>query len=46
VFARESGRGKHSGIEVHSRRVIGVYELRDTKIVRFKALRIGSSGPV
>lgn len=37
VFARESGRGKDSGIEVRSRRITGVYELRDGKIVRFKA---------
>jgi ketosteroid isomerase-like protein len=37
VFAEESARGKDSGIEVRSRRVSGVYELRDGKIVRFKA---------
>lgn len=37
VFAQESGRGKDSGIEVRSRRITGVYELRDGKIVRFKA---------
>ena len=37
VFAQESGRGKDSGIEVCSRRITGVYELRDGKIVRFKA---------
>jgi ketosteroid isomerase-like protein len=36
VFSVESGRGKHSGLEVHSRRVIGMYEIRDGKIVRFK----------
>lgn len=37
VFAQESARGKDSGIEVRSRRVNGVYELRDGRIVRFKA---------
>jgi len=37
VFAEESARGKDSGIEVRSRRVSGVYELRDAKIVGFKA---------
>jgi ketosteroid isomerase-like protein len=37
VFAEESARGKDSGIKVRSRRVSGVYELRDGKIVRFKA---------
>jgi ketosteroid isomerase-like protein len=37
VFGRESGRGKDSGIEVRSRRTIAVYELRDGKIVHFKA---------
>jgi ketosteroid isomerase-like protein len=37
VFAAESGRGKDSGVEVCSRRLSGVYELRDGKIVRFKA---------
>jgi ketosteroid isomerase-like protein len=37
VFAQESGRGKDSGIEVRSRRAAGVYELRDGKIVRFRA---------
>lgn len=37
VFARESGRGKDSGIEVRSRRITGVYALRDGRIVRFKA---------
>lgn len=37
VFARESGRGKDSGIEVDSRRMTGVYELRDGRIVRFRA---------
>ncbi len=37
VFARESGRGKDSGIEVHSRRITGVYELCNGKIVHFRA---------
>ena len=37
VFAEEFGRGKDSSIEVRSRRITGVYELRDGKIVRFKA---------
>ena len=37
VFALESGRGRDSGIEVQSRRVTQFYELRDGKIVRFKA---------
>jgi ketosteroid isomerase-like protein len=37
VSARESGRGKDSGIEVHSRRITGVYELRDGRIVCFRA---------
>lgn len=37
MLARESGRGKDSGIEVHSRRITGVYELRDGRIVRFRA---------
>ena len=37
VFALESGRGKDSGIEVHSRRITQVYELRDGKVVWFKA---------
>lgn len=37
VFGRESGRGKDSGIEVRSRRVAAVYELRAGKIVRFTA---------
>lgn len=37
VFGRESGRGKDSRIEVRSRRVAAVYELRAGKIVRFKA---------
>lgn len=37
VFALESARGRGSGIEVRSRRITGVYELRDGKIVRFKA---------
>jgi ketosteroid isomerase-like protein len=36
VFARESGRGKDSGIEV-TRRIIGVFELRDGKIIRSRA---------
>lgn len=37
VFALESGRGRGSGIEVDSRRITGVYELRNGKIVRFRA---------
>jgi ketosteroid isomerase-like protein len=37
LFAQESARGKDSGIDVHSRRVTGVYELRDGRIVRLKA---------
>lgn len=37
VSAQESGRGKDSGIEVRSRRTTLVYELRDDRIVRFKA---------
>lgn len=37
VFAQESGRGKDSGVEVRSRRITGVYDLRHGKIVRFKA---------
>jgi len=37
VFGVESARGRDSGINVLSRRVTGVYEPRDGKIVRFKA---------
>lgn len=37
VISLESGRGKDSGIEVQSRRITGLYELSDGKIVRFKA---------
>jgi ketosteroid isomerase-like protein len=37
VTSLESGRGRGSGIEVESRRITGVYELREGKIVRFKA---------
>jgi ketosteroid isomerase-like protein len=37
VFAEEFARGKDSSIEVRSRRITGVYELRDGKILRFKA---------
>jgi ketosteroid isomerase-like protein len=37
VIGKESARGKGSGIEVASRRVTAVYELRAGRIVRFKA---------
>ena len=37
VFGEESARGKGSGIDVRSRRVTAVYELRAGRIVRFKA---------
>ncbi len=37
VCTLESGRGKDSGLEVHSRRITGVYELREGRIVFFKA---------
>jgi len=37
VSGVESARGRDSGIDVLSRRITGVYELRDRKIVRFKA---------
>lgn len=37
VSGEESARGKGSGIEVRSRRVTAVYELRAGRIVRFKA---------
>ena len=37
VFGEESARGKDSAIEVRSRRATVVYELRDGRIVRFKA---------
>lgn len=37
VFARESARGKDSGIELTSRRVFGVFQLRDGKVVRQQA---------
>jgi ketosteroid isomerase-like protein len=37
VSGVESARGRDSGIDVLSRRITGVYEVRDRKIVRFKA---------
>jgi ketosteroid isomerase-like protein len=37
VSGVESARGRGSGIDVLSRRVTGVFEVRDRKIVRFKA---------
>jgi ketosteroid isomerase-like protein len=37
VVGHESGQGTDSGIEARSRRVTAVYQLRDGKIVRFKA---------
>jgi ketosteroid isomerase-like protein len=37
VSGVETARGKGSGIDVLSRRVTGVYEVRDRKIARFKA---------
>jgi len=37
VSGVESARGRDSGIDVLSRRVTGVFEVRDRKIVRFKA---------
>ena len=37
VIGHESGRGKDSGIDIRSRRVTAVYELRDARIVRFRA---------
>ena len=37
VFTRESARGKGSGIELRSRRVFGVFQLRDRKVVRQQA---------
>ena len=37
VFARESARGKGSGIELGSRRIFGVFHLRDRKVVRQQA---------
>jgi ketosteroid isomerase-like protein len=42
VFGRESARGKDSGIEVSSRPIAGVYELREGRIVRFRATKTGS----
>lgn len=37
VSALESGRGEGSGIEIRSRRITGIYELREGRIVRFRA---------
>jgi ketosteroid isomerase-like protein len=37
VSGVESARGRDSGIDVLSRRITGVYEVRDRKIVHFKA---------
>ena len=37
MSAQESARGKDSGIEVRSRRFVGVYELSNGRIVRYKA---------
>ena len=37
VSAQESAHGKDSGVEVHSRRIVGLYHLRAGRIVRFKA---------
>ena len=37
VSARESARGKGSGIEFGSRRIFGVFQLRDRKVVRQQA---------
>ena len=37
MCARESARGKGSGIEMRSRRVFGVFQLRDGKVVRQQA---------
>jgi ketosteroid isomerase-like protein len=37
VFGQEVGRGIDSSIEVRSRRIAAVYQLRDQRIVRFKA---------
>ena len=37
VSALESGQGRGSGVDVESRRITQVYELRGGKIVRFRA---------
>lgn len=37
VIVRESARGKGSGIEFGSRRICGVFQLRDRKVVRQQA---------
>jgi ketosteroid isomerase-like protein len=37
VFSRESARGKGSGIELRSRRIFGVFHLRERRVVRQQA---------
>ena len=37
LCARESARGKGSGIELESRRIFGVFQLRNRKVVRQQA---------